>query len=145
MNGTWVRRYGASGWHLAALLGCFALTGYTVTRLLGDTSSLLRIVVWFVGAAVVWDLVLGPALALADRGLRGAVPRVGGVPALNYLRFPAGVSLLLLVVFAPLVLQRSEQRYSAKTGLTEDAYLEEVVPVFVEVEVAVPRLMPASR
>ncbi len=34
------------------------------------------------------------------------------------------MSLLLLAVFAPLVLQRSEQRYSAKTGLTEDPYLE---------------------
>ncbi len=124
MNGKWVRRYGASGWHLAALLGCFALTGYTVTRLLGDTSSLLRIVVWFVGAAVVWDLVLGPALALADRGARGALQRVRGVPALNYVRFPAGLSLLLLVVFAPQVLQRSEQRYSAKAGLTQDPYLE---------------------
>ncbi len=123
MNG-WVSRYGASGWHLAALLGCFALTGYTVTRLLADLPSLLRIVVWFVGAAVVWDLVLGPSLALADRGLRGAVRRVGAVPALNYLRLPAGLSLLLLAVFTPLVLSRSEQRYQAKTGLTQDPYLE---------------------
>ncbi len=122
-----MKRYGASGWHLAALLGCFTLTGYTVTRLLGDTSSLLHIVLWFVGAAVVWDLVLGPALALADRGLRAAVP----VPALNYLRFPAGLSLLLLAVFAPLVLQRSEQRYRAKTGLTEDPYLERWAAVTV--------------
>ncbi len=116
-----MRRYGASGWHLAALLGCFALTGYTVTRLLDDTSSLLQIVLWFVGAAVVWDLVLGPALALADRGLRSAVPHVR---ALNHLRFPAGLSLLLLAVFAPLVFSRTEQRYRAKTGLTEDPYLE---------------------
>jgi hypothetical protein len=116
-----VKRYGASGWHLAALLGCFALTGYTVTRLTADTSSLLQIVIWFVGAAVVWDLVLGPALALADRGLSRAVPRV---PALNYLRFPAGLSLLLLAVFAPLIFSRSESRYRAKTGLTEDPYLE---------------------
>jgi hypothetical protein len=116
-----VRRYGASGWHLMALLACFALTGYTVTRLLDDTSSLLQIVVWFVGAAVVWDLVLGPALALADRGLRTAVPRV---PVLNYLRFPAGLSLLLLAVFGPLIFQRSEQRYSAASGLTQDPYLE---------------------
>jgi hypothetical protein len=119
-----VRRYGASGWHLGALLGCFAVTGYAVTRLLGDISSLLRIGVWFVGAAVVWDLVLGPALVLADRGLRRAVQRVGGGPALNYVRFPAALSLLLLVVFAPQVLQRSEQSYSAKTGLTQDPYLE---------------------
>ncbi len=116
-----MRRYGASGWHLTALLGCFALTGYTGSRLVADTSSLLQIVLWFVGAAVVWDLVLGPALALADRGLRSAVP---DVRALNHLRFPAGLSLLLLAVFAPLILQRTESRYSAKTGLTEDPYLE---------------------
>ena len=123
-----MRRYGASRWHLAALLGCFTLTGYTVSRLLADTSSLLQIVLWFVGAAAVWDLVLGPALALADRGLRRAVP---DVRALNHLRFPAGLSLLLLAVFAPLVLQRTEQRYQAKTGMTEDPYLERWVAVTV--------------
>jgi hypothetical protein len=44
------RRYGASPWHLAALAGCFALTAYAVTRITGDP-ALLRIAVWFVGAA----------------------------------------------------------------------------------------------
>lgn len=119
-------RYGASPWHLLALLGCFALTGYAATRLLGDTSTLLRIVLWFVGAAAVWDLVLGPALALADRGARTLLRRaqVRGVPVLNYVRFPTLLSLLCLVTFAPLVLQRSEPRYLAKTGLMQDPYLD---------------------
>ena len=120
------QRYGASPWHLLALLGCFALTGYAVTRLLGETSALLQIVLWFVGAAAVWDLLLGPALALADRGTRTLLRRaqVRGVAALNYVRFPTLLSLLLLVTFAPLLLQRSEPRYLAKTSLMQDPYLE---------------------
>ena len=40
------------------------------------------------------------------------------------MRFPALLSLLLLALFAPQVLQRSEQRYAAKTGLSQDPYLE---------------------
>ena len=121
-----LRWYGASGWHLAVLLGCFALTGYAVSRLVGETSSLPAIVLWFVGAAVVWDVVLGPLLTLADRGARRLLHRrrLGGLSPLNHVRFPALLSLLLLGVFAPLVLQRSEQRYSAKTDLLQDPYLE---------------------
>ena len=117
-------RYGASWAHLAALLGCFALTGYAVSRLLGDLPSLLSITLWFVGAAVVWDLVLGPALALADRGARGLLRRGSGASLLNHVRAPALLSLLLLAVSAPLVLRRSEQRYLAKAGLEQDPYLE---------------------
>jgi hypothetical protein len=115
------RRYGASPWHLLALLTLLAVTGYAASRLLEDP-VLLRIVVWFVGAAVVWDLVVGPLLALADRGLR-AVLRGGPVPALNYVRVPALLSGLLLLLFAPLVLQRSEGVYAAKSGLAQDPYL----------------------
>ena len=121
-NSRW--RYGASWQHLAVLLACFALTGYAASRLLGDPSSLLSITLWFVGAAVVWDLVLGPALALSDRGVRRLLPRVAGVSPLNFVRFPALLSLLLLGLFAPLVLQRTEQRYRAKTDLAQDPYLE---------------------
>jgi len=121
-----VRRYGARPWHLVALLACFALTGYTVSRLLGELPVLVRIAVWFVGAAVVWDLVLGPALALADRLLRRLLPGTGrpGSAVLNYVRAPALVSVLLLVVWAPLILQRSERLYGLKAGLSQDPYLE---------------------
>jgi hypothetical protein len=119
-----VRRYGAQPWHLLSLLGCFALTGYAVSRLLGDLPALLRITIWFVGAAVVWDLLLGPALAAGDRllrPLRRVRPR--GVSPLNYVRFPALLSLLLLVMFLPLIRQRSEAVFRAKSGLSQDPYL----------------------
>ena len=69
------RLYGAGPGHLLALLGCFAVSGYAATRLLDELPVLLRIGVWFLGAALAWDLVLGPLLALADRGLRAALLR----------------------------------------------------------------------
>lgn len=117
------RRYGASPWHLLALLLCFALAAYAVTRLL-DSPSLFKIAIWFVGAAVVWDLVLGPAYALVDRLLRPLLrvaPR--GVPALNHVRAPALVASLLLLIWLPLIAQRSAGIYRTRTGLSEDGYL----------------------
>ena len=123
-SGPW-RLYGAAWWHLLALLLCFALTALAVSRLLDQVPVLVRITVWFVGAALAWDLVAGPALAAADAGLRPLHRvRVRGVRALNYVRVPALLSLLLLVVWWPLVRQRSEGVYRVKTGLLQDGYLE---------------------
>ena len=125
MSSRFGRLYGAHAWHLAVLIALLAGTAYVVSRLLGDP-QLFRIGLWFVGAAVVWDLVLGPLLALGDRVLRAVLGRVrrNGVRPLNYVRFPVLVSLILLVVWAPLILQRSEGVYRAKSGLTQDPYLE---------------------
>ena len=117
------RRYGAGPGQLVALLLSFALAGYAVSRLLDDLPVLLRIGVWFVGAALVWDLLLGPALAAADRALR-PLSRLGPVPVLNYVRVPVLVSGLLLLVWAPLVLQRSAPTFTRKSGLSADPYLE---------------------
>lgn len=127
-RGAFARLYGAQPWHLLALLLCFAVTAYAVSRLLDDLPVLVRIAVWFVGAAVVWDLLVGPLLALADAALRRAAP--GGsasrrrVSPLNYVRVPALFSLLLLVVFLPLIRQRSEFVFRIKAGLSQDPYLE---------------------
>ena len=126
----WRRRfvalYGARPWHLLTLLASFALTGYALSRLLDDASSIVQIAIWFVASAVVWDVVLGPALALADRAGRPVLQRarVRGVSPLNHVRVPVLVSGLLLLVFAPLVFQRSEQRYQLKAGLVQDPYLD---------------------
>ena len=118
------RRYGAAWWHLLTMVLLLGAVADVVGRL-RDDPALTRIAVWFVGAAVAWDLVLGPLLALADRGLRAGLGRVraSGVRPLNYVRAPLLVSGVLLLVFAPLVLQRSEGVYRAKTGLTQDPYL----------------------
>lgn len=119
------RLYGAHPWHLVAMLGLAVVTAYAVTRLLGGP-ALIKIVIWFVGAAVVWDLLLGPAYAGGDALLRKALGRArsSGVRPLNYVRVPLALSSLLLLVWAPLILQRSESIYQAKSGLRQDPYLE---------------------
>lgn len=109
---------------LPVLLACLALSAYAASRLLDQLPVLTRIAIWFVGVAVVWDLLLGPLVALADRGLRPLHRvRLRGVAALNYVRIPAGISALLLLVWAPLVLERSAAVFERKSGLDPSVYL----------------------
>ncbi|HVM27804.1 MAG TPA: hypothetical protein VM433_09040 [Mycobacteriales bacterium] len=118
------RLYGARPWHLAVLVLLLAATAFVVSRLIGNP-ALFRIAVWFVGVALVWDLVLGPLMALADRGLQAATRRLraAGVSPLNFVRVPLLLSMLLLLMFAPSILTRSEGVYAAKAGLAQDVYL----------------------
>lgn len=116
-------RYGASPWHLVAMGGCLLLSAYAASRIF-DNPSLLRIAVWFVGAAIVWDLLLGPLLALVDRALLPLRRGPGGVALLNHVRVPLLLSALLFLVWAPVILQRSERTFQLKAGLKQDPYLE---------------------
>ncbi|HEU0101868.1 MAG TPA: hypothetical protein VFR07_06055 [Mycobacteriales bacterium] len=118
------RLYGAGPLHLLALLACFALAGAAAQRV-GQDPLRLRYAVWFIGAALAHDLLLFPLYALLDRSLgslvrRRRVPDLGSV---NYVRVPALLSGLLLLVFAPVILQRSEGAYGAASGLDQDPYL----------------------
>ena len=112
------RLYGAGPLHLVVMLLAIALSLYAVTRI-RDDPALLKIAVWFVGAALVWDLLLGPALAVVDRLLL-PLHRVG---ALNHVRVPLLASALLLLVWAPAILQRSEGVFRTKAGLSQDVFL----------------------
>ena len=56
---TLARRVGASPAQLTLLVVCLGLGAYAAFFLLGDP-ALLRMLVWFAGAAVVHDLVLFP-------------------------------------------------------------------------------------
>jgi hypothetical protein len=130
------RLYGAHPVHLLLMLACFALAGFAGTRLLtGDTRG---VVVWFVGAALLHDLVLVPLYSGSDLAAQtalghgtapaGSVPASDPTPAarandyINYLRVPGYLSLLLLLVWYPLILRRS-QPYEAYTALSLDVYL----------------------
>ncbi|MDJ1131827.1 hypothetical protein [Streptomyces iconiensis] len=107
-GGLFRRWYGESPWQCALLVASFVLTGYAGVRLLdGDT---LGVLVWFVGAALLHDLVLLPLYSLADR-----LPRLAG-PYVNYLRVPAVLSALLLLVWFPLI-SGPPARYEGATGL----------------------------
>ena len=111
-------RYGAGPLHLVLLLASFALAGAAALEIAPDPLR-LRYLAWFVGAIVLHDLVLVPLYTLLDRGATAAVGR----DAINFLRVPALLSGLLLLLFAPVVLQRSEPAFATASGLTQDAYL----------------------
>ncbi|MEU9305858.1 hypothetical protein [Streptomyces sp. NPDC048269] len=120
------RLYGASPLHLLLVLASFALAGYAGVRLLkGDT---LGVALWFVGAALLHDLVLLPLYAMTDRAVqllfRGSGDgrqRAPG-PSVNYVRVPAFLSGLLLLVWWPLIL-RQVGHYTAATALPADVFL----------------------
>ncbi|MEU1411708.1 hypothetical protein [Streptomyces sp. NPDC005731] len=119
-----VRWYGSNPLHLLVLICSFALTGYAMVRLFAIRP--LAVAVWFVGAAIVHDLVLLPLYSLADLTvpavLKHRTTRVPRLPCINHLRVPAFLSGVLLLVWFPLVFGLSAP-YSGATGLSESVYL----------------------
>ncbi|GAA2629384.1 MULTISPECIES: hypothetical protein [Streptomyces] len=120
------RRYGASPLHLLLVLASFALAVYAGLRLFqGDT---VGVAVWFVGAALLHDLVLLPLYSLTDRAVQGLFPqgpsdgRLAPRVSVNYVRVPAFVSGVLLLVWWPLVF-RQVAHYTAATALPADGFL----------------------
>ncbi|WP_037642002.1 hypothetical protein [Streptomyces bicolor] len=105
---------------LLLLISSFALTGYAGVRLLeGDW---FEVVLWFVGAAVLHDLVLVPLYGAADRALLRGFEAAGTRRWVSYVRVPAALSLLLLLVWFPLITGRVADRYAAGTGLSADGF-----------------------
>ena len=136
---TFRRLYGERPLHLVVLLLCFLVSAYAASRILGDPAA-LRIAIWFLGAAIAFDLVLSPAAALLDRGLvalrgrREASARMASsrsVSPVNYVRLPLALSALLLLLYTPVIFQRSEEPYLVASGLTQDPYLERWVGISV--------------
>ncbi|WP_371483034.1 hypothetical protein [Kitasatospora sp. NBC_00315] len=120
-------RYGAHPLHLLLMACCFALASYAAVRLLSGRT--LEVALWFIGGALVHDLVLVPLYSGADRAAQATLgPRPGEAcrPAragfVNHVRVPAFLSLLLLLVWFPLVLDLSDP-YTRDTGLSESVYL----------------------
>ncbi|MFJ3982576.1 hypothetical protein [Streptomyces fungicidicus] len=103
---------------LLVLLVSFVLCGYAGVRLLDGDWFLVAL--WFVGAAVIHDLVLLPLYSAADRALvKGAGRRRGRV---GYVRVPAALSGLLLLVWFPLISGRVSERYAGVAGQSADGY-----------------------
>lgn len=119
-----LRWYGASPLHLLTMLGCFALAGYAAAALL--PSNAIGIPVWFVGAIIGHDLILMPLYTLADRSaiavFRHRPPSLPAVQWINYLRVPAALSGMLLLIWFPLIF-RLPARFPATTTLSLDPYL----------------------
>ncbi|MFI1168153.1 hypothetical protein ACH4UM_32320 [Streptomyces sp. NPDC020801] len=106
---------------LLLLVCSFALAGYAGVRLLaGDW---LPVVLWIVGAALLHDLVLLPLYASADRAVVRAWGAAGRREWAVYVRVPAALSGLLLLVWFPLISGQVDQRYRLATGLSADGFL----------------------
>jgi hypothetical protein len=117
--------YGDSPGHLVVMLGCIAVSAYAASFLLGDP-ALLTVLVWFVGAALVHDMLLFPLYAVADRGLTtvaGLLPRMR-VPIVNHVRIPALAAGLTLLMFLPGIIRQGEGTHLAATGLDQAPYFE---------------------
>lgn len=146
---SWIRHwYGAHPLHLLALLAAFALAGYAV-RAVVAAGQWRGFAVWFLVAIVGHDLLMFPLYSLADLSLRRLLPhwpaRAGpgpgsqeagravtgqaaslppaGPPVINYVRVPAAFSLLLLLVWFPLILGLSSAAYRRASGLGTGPYL----------------------
>ena len=119
-----LRWYGASPLHLLAMISSFALAGYAAAELLPVNP--VGILVWLVAAVIGHDLLLMPLYTLADRSVLAVVRhRPLPLPAgrwINYLRVPAVLSGLLLLIWFPLIL-RLPGPFTASTTLSLNPYL----------------------
>jgi hypothetical protein len=112
--------YGANPLHLLGHIGLFFVAGWSIDQIAGS-HKIINWAAWFLGAALLHDLVLLPLYSLADRGLEG---RRGNEVArgarrrlwINYVRVPAAVAGILLLVYFPVILGKSSRNYRADTG-----------------------------
>lgn len=107
--------------HLLLLSCSFALAAYAGVRLLaGDWFG---VALWIVGAALLHDLVLLPLYAAADRAVVSVFGAARRREWVMYVRVPAALSGLLLLVWFPLISGAVERRYRSATGLPADVFL----------------------
>ena len=110
-------RYGASPLHLLAHLAVLPLVAWALLQVI-DRPDAMRILLWLALSAVVHDLVLLPFYSALDRAGQRAAPR----PAVNFVRVPALISGLLLLVFFPAISGKGEPSFQRASGLTYDGY-----------------------
>jgi hypothetical protein len=125
------RRYGASPLHLIGHLAAFAIAAFALAQLITGPGS-INFVFWFVGAALLHDIVFLPLYSLLDRVAHGFIRRRaaaaterrhGSVPLINHVRAPALISGLLLLIYFPLILGPAGKGYFAATGHHPAGYL----------------------
>jgi hypothetical protein len=114
-----MRARGLTSGALVVLLhaAAFAVVGYALAQIFRGGHA-VNFVLWFVGAAILHDLVLLPLYSLLDRlGRRRFSPsQRRPVPVVNHIRVPALISGILFLVFFPAILGLSGREYFAATG-----------------------------
>ena len=97
------RLYGSNPLHLIGHLAVFFVAGWAIDQIVGG-GTIVNWIAWFLGAALLHDLVLLPLYSVLDRllgrGSRGR-SRPARAPAVNHFRVPAVISGILLLVYFP--------------------------------------------
>jgi hypothetical protein len=106
-------------WRLLAHLALLPLCVWALVQVFSQSSAWMRIAIWMVAAVILHDFVLFPLYTGLDRGAR----RVLRGAAVNYVRIPAGLSLLLLLVFFGTVAGKGGGAYRAVSGRSYDGYV----------------------
>jgi hypothetical protein len=128
MRARFRRLYGADPLHLLALLASFTVSAAAIVRWFDFSGpDTIRVLVWFAGAIVAHDLVLLPFYSLLDRVAFGRRDPGGAAPAqpggIAYLRIPALLSGLLLLVFYPEIFRLGAGTFHTASGQTQNIYL----------------------
>jgi len=114
------RSYGASPVHLLAHLVLLPAVGWAVLQVLAFRGA-RDVVVWFVAALILHDLVALPAYSALDRIAQRA--RLRGIPMVNHLRVPAVAAGASFLVFFPLILGKSSGSLRYLSGVQPSGYL----------------------
>ena len=120
------RVYGESPLHLLGQLVTLAIAAYAFLQVVEVASTdTLSLVIWFVGGALLHDLLFVPVYLVLDlvarRGIRDHARR--RVRAVNHIRFPAAISGVMFLTLFPLILGRAEPNYVRTAGLQPPDYL----------------------
>jgi hypothetical protein len=94
------------------------IAGWALLTVL-DFRAADNVVVWLVGAVILHDLVLLPAYSGLDR-----LARYAAKDAINYIRVPAGLSLLMLLVFWSTIRGKGDGAYHYVSGVHYDGYAQ---------------------
>jgi hypothetical protein len=109
--------YGASPLHLLAHLAALPLVAFALLQIAGAGNA-ERIFVWLAASVILHDLMLLPFYGALDRL---ALRTMGH--AVNFVRVPAMISGLLLLVYFPAISGKGNGAFHGVSGLDYEGYL----------------------
>jgi hypothetical protein len=115
----WRSRYGASPAHLLLIVASLLIAGAAVIGWTERPRDFEGVLIWFVAAFLLHDLVFLPLYSLLDRVTLGRLP----ARAAGYARVPLLISGLLLLTLFPTILGFGASTFHYASGLHEHGYL----------------------
>jgi hypothetical protein len=113
------KRRSLSAVGVAAHVAVIAIAAFAISRTLEVASTDgLNFVIWLVAGAILHDVVLLPLYSLVDLVSRLAMSDhpLRRIHAANHVRFPAAISLVVLLVYAPTILDRNPGTFERLSG-----------------------------